>query len=172
MQGMYSRRVLGASGMYVRIAQCTFAWYASIPGLAEWRGFRHIQRMGGSNSVLVAQAKAAGIKPTDARGLARVWTRSAIATIQGIMRSADVPANVRLAAAQELLNRAHGRPAQALIHMSAGDDRPAALDVLGELFGLEAQTPTIIDADPINVAIQARAAPVYAAGMWLRGMSS
>ena len=88
------------------------------------------------------------------------------------MRSADVPPNVRLAAAQELLNRAHGRPAQALIHMSAGDERSVGLDLLDELFGPGTRQPTIIDADPVQVAIQARAAPVYAAGMWLRGMSS
>ena len=120
---------------------------------------------------IAKQANALGRKSTDARLLARLFTRQAIATLAALMRESKSE-QIRKDCAEALLNRGHGRPAQALIHMTAGDDRPAALDFLGELFGLDAQAPTIIDADPVQVAIQARAVPVYASGLWFRGMSS
>jgi len=48
----------------------------------------------------------------DVRKLAQRFTRPAIATAAAIMRNRDNNASVRLAAAELLLNRGHGRPIQ------------------------------------------------------------
>ena len=46
------------------------------------------------------------------RELAGVHTKAAIATLAGIMADEDEQATARVAAAKELLDRAHGKPAQ------------------------------------------------------------
>jgi Family of unknown function (DUF5681) len=54
--------------------------------------------------------------------LARKNASAALETIVSIMTNADAPHAVRLAAANSLLDRALGRPAQALHH--SGEDEP------------------------------------------------
>ncbi len=50
--------------------------------------------------------------PTDIKSLARTHTKSALATLAHIMRQKKAPAAARVAAAQALLDRGWGRPAQ------------------------------------------------------------
>jgi hypothetical protein len=50
--------------------------------------------------------------PTEIRSLARSHTDTAIRTLAGIMRQNKAPASARVAAAQALLDRGWGKPAQ------------------------------------------------------------
>jgi hypothetical protein len=52
--------------------------------------------------------------PTDIRSLARAHTDTAINTLAGIMREKDAPPAARVAAAQALLDRGWGKPAQTM----------------------------------------------------------
>lgn len=65
-------------------------------------------------------------KITELRVLARKHTRTAVATLLGLMTSEKVADPVRLAASNSLLDRGWGRPAQ----MLAGEDgNPAGLRI-------------------------------------------
>jgi hypothetical protein len=50
--------------------------------------------------------------PTDIRSLARGHTEGALATLASIMHSAEAPPAARVAAANSLLDRGWGKPAQ------------------------------------------------------------
>jgi hypothetical protein len=52
--------------------------------------------------------------PTDIRSLARAHTDTAINTLAGIMREKEAPPAARVAAAQALLDRGWGKPAQTM----------------------------------------------------------
>lgn len=59
--------------------------------------------------------------PTEIRSLARSHTETAIRTLAGIMRQDKAPAAARVAAAQALLDRGWGKPAQPI---EGTDDGP------------------------------------------------
>lgn len=52
--------------------------------------------------------------PTEIRSLARSHTQTAIKTLVGIMREKKAPSAARVSAAQALLDRGWGKPAQPL----------------------------------------------------------
>lgn len=112
---------------------------------------------------MVTEARAA--KSQDVRLLARRWTRTAIHQISQLATN-STDERVRLAANQELLNRGHGRPAQAIMVMNASEQPAAVIDAVATLFGLgDARQP--VDDLPILEAPARQARPLYAAGMWL-----
>ncbi len=64
--------------------------------------------------------------PTDIKSLARIHTKSALATLAHIMRQKKAPAAARVAAAQALLDRGWGKPAQVV----TGDDSGLPISVI------------------------------------------
>lgn len=66
-------------------------------------------------------------KIADVRELARQLTPQAIATLETIMNEQRAPASARVAAAEALLNRAWGRPAQTITGDNEDDQRPIVL---------------------------------------------
>jgi hypothetical protein len=66
----------------------------------------------------------------DVRELARQLTPQAIATLETIMNEQRAPASARVAAAEALLNRAWGRPAQMEADDDANDNRPIVISWL------------------------------------------
>ena len=64
--------------------------------------------------------------PTDIKSLARTHTKSALATLAHIMRQKKAPAAARVAAAQALLDRGWGKPAQVV----TGDDSGLPITVI------------------------------------------
>lgn len=106
-------------------------------------------------------------KSQDATLLARQWTRSAIHQI-ALLATKSRDERIRLAANQELLNRGHGRPFQAIGVFAAGEDRPgvtsAVLEVLGLGQSAEASEPEL----PIIDAPRRVERALFAAGAWLR----
>ena len=50
----------------------------------------------------------------DVKALAAAYTQDALDVLSDIMRDAEAPPAARVAAARELLDRGHGRPAQAV----------------------------------------------------------
>lgn len=56
----------------------------------------------------------------DLREAAQAFTRSAVATLATIMRDKEQPAAARVSAANAILDRAHGKPKQAMEHTGAG----------------------------------------------------
>jgi hypothetical protein len=65
----------------------------------------------------------------DIRSLARAHTETALNTLAGIMRQEDSPPAARVSAAQALLDRGWGKPAQAIIGGDE-DDKPLAVQVI------------------------------------------
>ena len=63
----------------------------------------------------------------DVRELARQLTPQAIATLETIMNEQRAPASARVAAAEALLNRAWGRPAQTITGDDRDDGRPIVI---------------------------------------------
>lgn len=61
--------------------------------------------------------------PTDIRSLARSHTEGALNTLASIMHTSDAAPAARVAAANSLLDRGWGKPAQAII--GGGEDDPA-----------------------------------------------
>lgn len=59
----------------------------------------------------------------DVRGLAQAYTAQAIEVLAAIMRDETAPPAARRAAASELLDRGHGRPAQAM-ELTGADGGP------------------------------------------------
>lgn len=55
----------------------------------------------------------------DVKAAASVYSEDAVATLAKIMKSDDHPAAARVAAANALLDRAHGKPKQAVEHEGA-----------------------------------------------------
>lgn len=62
--------------------------------------------------------------PTEIRSLARAHTQTAINTLAGIMQQDSAPAAARVSAAEALLNRGWGKPAQPI---SGEGDQPVAI---------------------------------------------
>lgn len=81
----------------------------------------------------------------DVRAAAQVFTRSAIATLGSVMRDKTQPAAARVAAANAILDRAHGKPKQAMEHsgpnggpirhVDLGNLSDEQLDTLESIFG-------------------------------------
>ena len=69
---------------------------------------------------------------TDIKALARVHTKTALHTLAKVMTAEDAPHAARVAAAQALLNRAWGQPAQ-------------ALEITGEVISKVIRAPQVID---------------------------
>jgi hypothetical protein len=65
--------------------------------------------------------------PTDIRSLARSHTESAIRVLAGIMNESEAPHAARVSAAQALLDRGWGKPAQAVV---GDDDAPPIKHVI------------------------------------------
>ena len=94
--------------------------------------------------------------PTEIKSLARVHTEPAIKTLVGIMNQKKAPHAARVAAANGLLDRGWGKPAQAL-QIKGDPDSPVIFNLrLGD--GLE---PTTIEHVPDSPAepLKAIAAP-------------
>lgn len=89
-------------------------------------------------------------KTTELRLLARRHTRTAIAVLAGIARSATAPATARIAAVNSLLDRGWGRPNQ----MLAGDDGSAVAVRITEIVN-DIVDPTPLDDIPV-LALEAR----------------
>lgn len=74
------------------------------------------------------------------RDLARAHTDEAVATLAEIMRDPEAPANARISAASELLNRGYGRPVdqKAMVVMSQQHELPREVRDLStsEIIGL------------------------------------
>lgn len=74
------------------------------------------------------------------RDLARAHTDEAVATLADIMRDPEVPANARISAASELLNRGYGRSVdqKAMVVMSQQQELPRGVRDLttSEIIGL------------------------------------
>lgn len=68
--------------------------------------------------------------PTEIRSLARAHTATAINTLAGIMQQTDAPAAARVQAAQALLDRGWGKPAQAIVGGDE-DDNPIKFIITG-----------------------------------------
>lgn len=65
----------------------------------------------------------------DIRSLARSHTEAAVRTLAGIMRQPKAPAAARVAAAQALLDRGWGKPAQSL----AGADGEGPVELVARV---------------------------------------
>lgn len=65
--------------------------------------------------------------PTEIRSLARSHTESALNCLVGIVNQGDAPPAARVSAAQALLDRGWGKPAQAII---GGDDDDNPITVI------------------------------------------
>lgn len=65
--------------------------------------------------------------PTEIRSLARGHTETALNTLAGIMVNSEAPHSARVSAAQALLDRGWGKPAQAII---GGDEDDNALTIV------------------------------------------
>lgn len=68
--------------------------------------------------------------PTEIKSLARSHTESALTVLAGIMNQSEAPAAARVSAAQALLDRGWGKPAQAII---GGDDTENPVSVVHEI---------------------------------------
>ena len=66
--------------------------------------------------------------PTDIRSLARGHTEGALATLASIMHSAEAPPAARVAAANSLLDRGWGKPAQPID--GDGEGGPIAIQAI------------------------------------------
>ena len=64
------------------------------------------------------------------REAAEVYTEQALTTLEGIMNDAKAPPQARVAAANALLDRGHGRPAQAVALTDADGRAPVLLRVV------------------------------------------
>ena len=69
--------------------------------------------------------------PTEIRSLARSHTKKALKVLVGVMEQEEAPSSARVAAAQALLDRGWGKPAQAII---GGGDDDAPLQVVVKNF--------------------------------------
>jgi hypothetical protein len=65
--------------------------------------------------------------PTEIKSLARAHTESALNVLAGIMNKTDAPETARVSAAQALLDRGWGKPAQAIKNE---DDEPLKVELL------------------------------------------
>src|SRR5438105_4357949 len=89
-------------------------------------------------------------KITELRVLARKHTRTAVATLLGLMTSEKVAPPVRLAASNSLLDRGWGRPAQ----MLAGEDGNSVgiriTEIINDIVAPQPQDDALMldDADP------------------------
>jgi hypothetical protein len=68
--------------------------------------------------------------PTLIKSLARAHTETALNVLAGVMNQPDAPASAKVAAAEALLSRGWGKPAQALTGGDE-DDNPLRLIVTG-----------------------------------------
>jgi hypothetical protein len=68
--------------------------------------------------------------PTIIKSLARAHTETAINVLAGIMNQPDAPPAARVTAAEALLNRGWGKPAQAIV---GGDDEDNPINVLHKI---------------------------------------
>lgn len=68
--------------------------------------------------------------PTEIRSLARSHTDAAINTLVGIMNQPEAPHAARVSAAQAVLDRGWGKPAQAII---GGDEDDPAIRVINKI---------------------------------------
>ncbi len=89
------------------------------------------------------------------RDLARSHTDEAIATLAEIMRDPEAPANARISAASELLNRGYGRPVdqKAMVVMSQQQELPKGVRDLStsEIIGLILKSaPQLLEIDALN----------------------
>jgi hypothetical protein len=91
--------------------------------------------------------------PTDIRSLARSYTATAIKVLAGIMQEKDSPPAARVSAAQALLDRGWGKPAQTMEmtvkRVSAqqlGDDELASIATGGG----EGAAETPVDPSQLN----------------------
>lgn len=73
--------------------------------------------------------------PTEIRSLARSHTESALSVLAGIMNQSEAPPAARVSAAQALLDRGWGKPAQAIVGGDE-DDNPIKLVNRIELVGV------------------------------------
>lgn len=71
--------------------------------------------------------------PADIRSLARSHTQRALQVLQGVMDQPDAPPAARVSAAQALLDRGWGKPAQA--HAGPDGEGPAELVIRWKLPG-------------------------------------
>ncbi len=62
--------------------------------------------------------------------LASAYTEEALDTLAQIMRSQKATASARVAAANSILDRAHGKPPQAIEHIPTVDDLDRAIAVI------------------------------------------
>ena len=67
----------------------------------------------------------------DLREAAQTFTRSAVATLATIMRDKEQPAAARVSAANAILDRAHGKPKQAMEHSGPGGGPIRHVDLSG-----------------------------------------
>jgi HEAT repeat protein len=68
--------------------------------------------------------------PTLIKSLARAHTETALNVLAGVMNQPDAPASARVSAAEALLSRGWGKPAQAITGGDE-DDNPLRLIVTG-----------------------------------------
>jgi HEAT repeat protein len=68
--------------------------------------------------------------PTLIKSLARAHTETALNVLAGVMNQPDAPASARVSAAEALLSRGWGKPAQAITGGDE-DDNPVRLIVTG-----------------------------------------
>jgi hypothetical protein len=68
--------------------------------------------------------------PTEIKSLARSHTEAAINCLAGIMNKDSAPESARVAAANALLDRGWGKPAQAII---GGDEDDPAVKLIGRI---------------------------------------
>lgn len=76
--------------------------------------------------------------PTLIKSLARAHTETAINTLAGIMNQPDAPPAARVTAAEALLSRGWGKPAQAII---GGDEDDPAVQVVTKIELVGVRTP-------------------------------
>jgi hypothetical protein len=67
--------------------------------------------------------------PTQIKSLARAHTETALNVLQGIMNEPDAPHAARVSAANSLLDRGWGKPAQAITG-GDDDDKPVGISVI------------------------------------------
>lgn len=68
--------------------------------------------------------------PTEIKSLARAHTETALNILVGIVRQETAPAAARVTAAQALLDRGWGKPAQAIV---GGDDDDSPLKLIHKI---------------------------------------
>ena len=87
--------------------------------------------------------------PTDIRSLARAHTETAVRVLAGIMREPEAPHSARVSAAQVLLDRGWGKPAQ--FTTGSADEFRRAMDLSDdELANIATGSGEGIDTPPVD----------------------